>query len=67
MPGRPARISRSVWCRPPVLALTDSSPVVMPDRPPPEFSAFSAILIASVAAAAKLFTLLSPPPSSATR
>ena len=47
MPGRPARMIRSEWCRPPVLALTDSSPVVMPDRPPPEFSAFSAILTAS--------------------
>ena len=46
MPGRPARMIRSEWCRPPVLALIVSSPVVMPERPPPELSAFSAICTA---------------------
>ena len=38
MPGRPARMMRSELCRPAVLRSTESSPVVLPDRPPPEFN-----------------------------
>ena len=67
MPGRPARIVRSLLCSPPILALMPSRPVVTPDRCPPEFKARSACLIASWLASPKLLTLLSLPPSSATR
>ncbi len=64
MPGRPARISRSESCRPPIFWLMLASPVVMPERCPPELSARSAILTASVVACAKLLTApssISPP------
>ena len=44
MPGRPARMIRSDRCRPPILALRLSSPVVMPETWPPELSARSAVL-----------------------
>ena len=64
MPGRPARITRSELCKPPHLALMLFRPVVMPERLPPEFSAFSTFLIASVDACKKLFIEpVSPSPS----
>src|SRR3546814_6012994 len=56
MPGRPERISKSEGCNPPILALTESSPVVIPETLPPESSARSAILTASVVACAKVLT-----------
>ena len=66
MPGRPATIIRSEWCIPPILALIESKPVVIPDMLPPELSARSAILTAIVVACAKVLTELSAPPSAAT-
>ena len=66
MPGRPARIIKSDRCIPPILALTESRPVVMPETWPPEFSARSAFFTAMVVAWEKLFTAFSEPPSAAT-
>ena len=64
IPGRPARITRSLLCKPPHLALMLSRPVVTPERCPPDCRAFSTFLMASVDAAKKLFIEpVSPSPS----
>ncbi len=64
MPGRPAKITKSLLCNPPTLLFTLVRPVVMPERCPPDCSAFSTFLIASVDAVKKLLVPpLSPSPS----
>ncbi len=54
MPGRPARITRSDGCSPPILASRSCSPVVRPDTWPARLNARSAPWIASISARSRV-------------
>ena len=65
MPGRPARISRSDGCMPPILPSRSRRPVVRPDTVPARRKARSAPRIASVRARSKVMKPPVVPPSAA--
>ena len=65
MPGRPARISRSDGCIPPILASKSRKPVDRPETPPARWKARSAPRIASVSARLKVTKPPLAPPSEA--
>ena len=66
MPGRPATMTRSESCRPPIFSLIEVMPVVLPAIWPPELKARSIAVIATRVAMPKLCASLVPAAPSAT-